>query len=106
MISFKPLDPAMSEALDPSHNPWLYKSVHFLFWLNLCGLGLYCLLTKAFFFFFLINFFLFIYLFSFGCVGSSLLHAGFSLVVASGGYSVAVSGLLTAVASLVAEHGL
>ena len=32
--------------------------------------------------------------------------AGLSLVVASGGYSVAVRGLLTAVASLVAEHGL
>ena len=27
------------------------------------------------------------YLFIFGCVGSSLLHAGFSLVAASGGYS-------------------
>ena len=27
------------------------------------------------------------YLFSFGCVGSSLLHTGFSLVVASRGYS-------------------
>ena len=31
---------------------------------------------------------------------------GLSLVVASGGYSVAVHGLLIAVASLVAEHGL
>ena len=30
---------------------------------------------------------LFIYLFMFGCVGSSLLRAGFSLVVVSGGYS-------------------
>ena len=29
----------------------------------------------------------FIYLFIFGCVGSLLLQAGFSLVVASGGYS-------------------
>ena len=37
------------------------------------------------FFFFLINFF---YLFIFGCVGSSLLCAGFSLVAASGGYSL------------------
>ena len=27
-----------------------------------------------------------VYLFIFGCVGSSLLHAGFSLVAASGGY--------------------
>ena len=31
---------------------------------------------------------------------------GLSLVVASGGYSVAVRGLLIAVASLVAEHRL
>ena len=46
------------------------------------------------------------YLFIFGCAGSSLLH-GLSLVVVSRGYSlVAVCGLLTALASLVAEHGL
>ena len=31
---------------------------------------------------------------------------GLSLVAVSGGYSVAVGGLLIAVASLVAEHGL
>ena len=31
---------------------------------------------------------------------------GLSLLAASGGYSVAVRGLLIAVASLVAEHGL
>ena len=37
-------------------------------------------LTLSFFFFL-------IYLFIFGCVGSSLLRVGFSLVVASGGYS-------------------
>ena len=37
------------------------------------------------FFFFKINLF---YLFIFGCVGSLLLRAGFSLVVASGGYSL------------------
>ena len=48
---------------------------------------------------------LFIYLFI-GCAGSLLLHAGFSLVVASWGYSVVVRGLLIAVASLVVEHGL
>ena len=37
----------------------------------------------------LFNFFFckFTYLFIFGCVGSLLLHAGFSLVAASGGYS-------------------
>ena len=39
--------------------------------------------------------------FFFGCAGSSLLHASFSLVVVSGGSSlVAGCGLLTAVASL------
>ena len=43
----------------------------------------------------------------FGCPGSLLLHVGFSLVVASRGYSlVTVYGLLLAVASLVAEHRL
>ena len=49
---------------------------------------------------------LFIYLFIFGCaVSSSLLR--FFLVVMSGGCSlVAVCGLLIAVASPVAEHGL
>ena len=36
--------------------------------------------------FFLKNY-LFIYLFIFGCIGSSLLRVGFSLVAASGGYS-------------------
>ena len=45
--------------------------------------------------------------FIFGCTRSSWLCAGFSLVVASRIYSlVAVRGLLIAVASLVAEHGL
>ena len=47
------------------------------------------------------------YLFSFGCAGSCFLLCGLSLVAVSGGYSlVVVDGLLTAVASLVAEHGL
>ena len=42
-----------------------------------------------------------------GCARSLLLPEGFSLVVASGGYSqVAGLGLLNAVASLVAEHRL
>ena len=50
-----------------------------------------------------LNFCLFIY----GCTGSSLLLLGFSLVAASGGYSLAaVPGLLIAVASLVSEHSL
>ena len=49
--------------------------------------------------FFFLNFYLFIYLFIFSCVASSLLCVGFSLVAASGGYSVAVRGLLIAVAS-------
>ena len=54
----------------------------------------------------------FIYLFIFGCVGSSLLPAGFSLVAASGGYSLlrcagfSLQWLLIAVASLIAKHRL
>ena len=44
--------------------------------------------------------------FNSGCFGSLLLHAGLSLVAASGGYSaVAVRRLLAVVASFVAEHG-
>jgi len=51
------------------------------------------------------NFFLFSYVFIFGCVGSSC-WAGFSLVAPIGGCSLAVlCGLLTSVASVVAEHG-
>ena len=47
------------------------------------------------------HFYLFI-----ACAESSLLH-GLSLAVAAGGYSLlGVHGLLTAVPSLVAEHGL
>ena len=47
-----------------------------------------------------------IYLFIFGCAGSSLPH-GLSLVVASTAYCVVVvCGLLIAVASLVVEHRL
>ena len=55
-------------------------------------------------FFFKIN----LFIFSFGCVGFFLLlHVGFSLVPASRGLLfVAVRGLLIAVASLAAEHGL
>ena len=49
---------------------------------------------------------IYIILFVFYC-SSLACCAGFSLVVASGGSSrVAVHGLLIAVASLVAEHGL
>ena len=55
-------------------------------------------------------FFLFLFLinlFIFGCIGSSLLHVGFSLVAASGGLLfIMVLRLLIAVASLVAEHGV
>ena len=51
-----------------------------------------------------LSFFYFI-LYIFGCAGSLLLAHGLSLVAASGGYSlVAIQGLLTVVASLVAEH--
>ena len=43
----------------------------------------------------------------FGCAGSSSLLMGFSLVAVRQSYSlVLVHGLLTVVASLVAEHGL
>ena len=49
---------------------------------------------------------LFIYLFIYGCVGFSLLGAGFSSCGERGLLFVAVCGLLIAVASLVAEHGL
>ena len=56
---------------------------------------------------FLVDFkILFIYLFIFGCAGSSGC-VGFSLVAVSRGSSpVVLLGLLTAVASLVAEHRL
>ena len=45
----------------------------------------------------------FIYLFAFGCAGSSLLHP----VAEREGYTLAVvCGLLIAVVSLIVEHGL
>ena len=50
--------------------------------------------------------YLFIYLFIYGCSGSSFLHAAFSSCSEQGLLFVAVRGLLTAVGSLVAEHGL
>ena len=50
--------------------------------------------------------FKFIYLFIFGCVGSSLLHTGFLQLRRAGGYSSLQRGLLIVVASLVADHGL
>ena len=50
--------------------------------------------------------YLFIYLFIYGCIGSSLLRAGVSLSGERGLLFIAVHGLLIAVASLVAEHGL
>ena len=54
--------------------------------------------------FFNIN--LFIYLFIYWLCWVFVAAHGLSLVVASRGYSVAVRGLLIAVASLVADHGL
>ena len=46
-------------------------------------------------------------LFIFGCAGFFVAACGLSLVIASRGYSlVAMHGLLIAVASLLAEHGL
>ena len=46
------------------------------------------------------------YIFISGCAGSLLLCAGFSVMVRWAYSLVAVHGLLLAVASLVAEHGL
>ena len=50
---------------------------------------------------------LFIYLFIFGCTGFLLLHGGLlQLQQTEGGYSLAVvCELLTAVSSLIADHG-
>ena len=49
---------------------------------------------------------IYLFLFTFGCAGSSL-PRGLSLVATSGGYSLAVArGLLIAVASLTEEHRL
>ena len=48
----------------------------------------------------------FIDLFIFGCIGSSLLCTGFLQLWQAGATLCAVRGLLIAVASLVAEHGL
>ena len=48
----------------------------------------------------------FIYLFIFGCTGSSLLCGLFSSCGEAEATLVAVHGLLTEVASLVVEHGL
>ena len=45
-------------------------------------------------------------LFIFGCIGSSLLCTGFLQLWRAGATLRAVRRLLTAVASLVAEHGL
>ena len=54
-------------------------------------------------FLFLINLFI---LFIYGCIGSLLLHVGFLQLQQAGATLLAVCGLLTAVASLVEEHGL
>ena len=71
-----------------------------------------CLATKIIFspgdshvtpFFFLINF---IYLFIYGCVGSSFLYEGFLQLRQAGATLIAVRGPLTVTASPVAEHRL
>ncbi len=54
----------------------------------------------------IILFFLFVCSLFFGCIGSLLLARAFSSGVERGLLFVAVHGLLIAVASLVAEHGL
>ena len=56
-------------------------------------------------YFFLFKIYLFVYLI-FGCVGSSLLHAGFSSSGEQGLLFIVVCGRPIVVASLVAEHGL
>lgn len=58
--------------------------------------------TSLSFFLFKVDYY---YLFIFGCCGSSLL-CGLSLVVAGGGYSLAVPGLLIAVVSLFVQNRL
>ena len=50
--------------------------------------------------------FLNFYLLSFGCAGSSLLHAGFLELQGAGLLFLAAWGLLVAAASLVADRGL
>ena len=62
------------------------------------------MLSNPYFILFYYYFFKFIYLFLAVLVFVAVREL--SLVVASGAYSVAVHGLLIAVASLVAEHGL
>ena len=60
---------------------------------------------KSYFVFtFFIN--LFILLFYFGCIGSLLLHAGFSMIEASGGYSSLRCEGFSLWWLLVAQHGL
>ena len=59
------------------------------------------MITKGF----RVSLFLYIYLFILGA-WVFIAARGLSLVAESRGYSVAVCGLLIAVASLVAEHGL
>ena len=52
------------------------------------------------------NYHIYIYLFIIDCPGSSLLHVGFPLVVASRGYSLfVVLALFIVVVSLVADMG-
>ena len=74
----------------------------FLFFFFACN-NYTCSIVASSIFFKYIN--LFIYLFIFVCVGSPLLRA-FSSCGEQGLLFIAVRGLLIAVASLVAEHGL
>ena len=66
------------------------------------------LIHRNFFFFFFLKFYLilFIYLFIFGCVGSSVRARAFSSCGKRGPLFIAVRGPLTIAASLVAEYGL
>ena len=81
---------------------WLIPKCYFRTSSAYTGVPFLHILTKLL----LSLFFLFLkYIYSWAALGLHLC-AGFSLVVASRGYSLAVPGLLTAVASLVAEYRL
>ena len=81
---------------------FLFRLLHNIEQPSLCYTVDPCWLSTLFIF----EIILFVYL-TFSCAGSSLLHAGFSPVAASGGYSlVAVHRLLITVASVVVVQEL
>ena len=91
MVTQPGIEPMPTAMEARSLNPWTTREIR----------------STIFTFYFLLIFLKFIYWFIFGCAGSSRLCAGFSLVVASGGYyRLVVSRLLIAVAPLIVEHRL